>query len=226
MKRLLIVSSDNDLVADLSAAVARYDGQCVATADIHETMRALYDMQPGAVVLDLKVGSGAAPWLIFQRIREVCDTPILVFAADASEETRINALERGADDAVSVTCTPSEILMRVRNLTQRRAVSDGVERRTYAYNGLEYDVMTRSLNVCGRSVVLTSAESRLLLCFLRQPDRFYSCSELTAALWGEIPQDHSSVIKVYIHRLRRKINELLPEQPYITNHRSIGYRFR
>ncbi len=226
MERLLIVSSDSALVAALAADVARHDGLSAATSEVHETIRVLYELQPAAVVLDLSVGQGATPWLIFARIREVCETPILVFTADASDETRIEALERGADDAVSVTCTPSEILMRVRNLTQHHAGIAAVQRRTYGDGVLDYDVTTRSLNARGKSVVLTSTESRLLLCFLRQPDRFYSCAELTAALSGEQPQYRSNVVKVYIHRLRRKISDLEPGRSYITNHRSIGYKFR
>lgn len=226
MERLLIVSSDADLVAALAAGVARRGGESTATSDIQATMRGLYELQPGAVVLDLALGQGTLPWQIYARIREVCETPILVFAADDSERTRIDALERGADDVVSAMCTPSEILMRVRNLTQHHAGIADLPHPTYGDGILNYDVTTRSLRADGKTVVLTSTESRLLLCFLRQPERFYPCSELTAALWGEQLQYRSGVVKVYVHRLRQKISYLVPGHSYLTNHRSIGYKFR
>lgn len=226
MTCLLIVSSDQSFASALAAEADAVGWQSVVAADVRPAMRALYEQQPEAVVLDDDAGGERTPWLTFARIREVSDTPILVFARREAQDARLDALQRGADDAVSNTCAPSEIIIRVRNQIRHHGLPQA--NRTYSlFDGqLTYDAELRELTVDGHSITLTPIESRLLLRMLREPDRFLDDAELTKALWGEQFAGRSEAIKVYIHRLRAKIRSLSPERSFITNSRNIGYRLR
>jgi DNA-binding response OmpR family regulator len=225
MVHLLIVSSDTAFVSGLATEVAKNGWEFALTADVTAAMRALYEKQPAAIVLDAALGHSAIAWTIFSRLREVCETPILVFARDDSEDARIDALRRGADDAVSHTCTAAEIVMRLRNLSQHHAAAATAQTQTYCDGPLSYDTLTRSLIATEKSVQLTPSESRLLLRFLREPDRLLTNAELAAALWDTPRENQLQVAKVYIHRLRNKLRSCYPQQQYIKNRRAIGYKF-
>ena len=226
MKHMLIVSCDQTLASALTDEALQYGWQSTVTTEAPQTMRALYELQPGAVVLDVDRGHDSGPWLIYSRIREVCEVPILVFARDGTPDVRVSALRKGADDAVSETCTPAELMMRVRNLARHHEPGLAPLGNAYDDGVLCYDAVRRLLTVDGTSVGLTPGESKLLLRFLREPERFLTIEELTTALWGEKIVERSNVVKVYIHRLRRKIRSCSPQRSYITNHRAIGYRLR
>jgi DNA-binding response OmpR family regulator len=226
MAHMLIVSPDGAFASALAAEALRQNWQAALTCEIGQTMRALYELQPAAVVLDTHPGNAHDPWRILARIREVCETPILVVNRDDTPDARITALERGADDAVSQPCTPTELVMRVRILSKHHVASATAPSQTYDDGVLSYDAQERSLAANGTHVALSPGESRLLVRFLREPDRFLSYEELTEGVWGDLAEARSNVIKVYVHRLRRKIRSVAPEQHYITNNRAVGYRFR
>jgi two-component system response regulator MprA len=222
MDRVLIVSPSSTLSGELTAALLREACEARTTWQIAAVMRALYDWQPKLAIVDIDPVAQAHAWTAYQRIREVTDIPILVITSGADSSERIAALKAGADDAVNRTCECAEIAIRARHL-----VPDPVGNGThlaYSYGNVTIDPVTRSFSVGGKTVDLTHGESRLLLCLIRNPDRFVSARELAAALWDEPSNGQQKMIKVYVHRLRDKLSARLSGRHYITCRRTIGYR--
>jgi len=225
MKRLLVVTEDASLVSRLQAEAAEGRWEILAVRERVETLRALYRYAVDTVVIDLETTGAHTAWVICEHIHDTSDVPVLVLVSGRPNEQPLTALRHGADDAALREVTTAEIMARAANLAQHYdgnkdgspvMIRDGV---------LIFDVTLQQVCCRGKVVNLTPVESQLLLRFLREPDRSLTVTELAEALWPDSGINDGRTVKVYIHRLRRKLQACDPDRQYIYNDRTIGYRF-
>jgi len=97
---------------------------------------------------------------VMREVRAVCDVPILMLTARASEEERIRGLELGADDYVTKPFSPRELVLRAKAIVRRgRGGEGGADRRMSFENGeLVIDQSRREVVVRGVVVSLTPTE--------------------------------------------------------------------
>src|SRR6266851_596782 len=110
-------------------------------------------MMPGESGLDLTGalrGSGGGPRL-----------PILLLTAMAEPGDRVNGLEQGADDFLAKPFEPRELVLRIRNIIERRGVADEPA-RSIRFGGFRFDPARGELFRGGEIVRLTAAEAGLL----------------------------------------------------------------
>ena len=224
MRTLLAITADAGLYASLQHEAERTEWVVRNARNRVETMRGLYNWNPDAVILDAEPQAGSQAWVIYDHVRQVCDVPILVLTAETSSEQRVAALKRGADDAVARSALAAEIFMRARNMARSGAREGGpsLQRRC---GELVFNRDLCQVSTDHRVVTLTATEAHIMQRFLDEPDRFLTASELAAAVWPEPLPGQARAIKVYVHRLRRKLTACDPGGQYIANHRTIGYRF-
>ncbi len=103
------------------------------------------------------------------------------------------------------TTTPDDDVIRVEDLEIRPA---------------QYVALAR-----GRALALSVRELALLSALGRRNGRVVSREELYAAVWGGELRREDRSVDVYVHRLRAKLAEALPERRYIHTHFGFGYRF-
>src|SRR5260370_3697424 len=84
--------------------------------------------------------------------------PILLLTAMGEAEDRINGLEQGADDYLAKPFEPRELVLRIRNILERRGVADEVA-RTLRFGGFRFDLARGELFRAGEIVRLTAAEA-------------------------------------------------------------------
>ena len=91
------------------------------------------------------------------------------------------------------------------------------------YRGVRIDLMQHLAYSNGTRIDLTPTEFRLLECFLRQPGRAFSRSQLldSAISKGNLVLERT--IDCHVKSLRRKLNS---NRVAIETVRGIGYRFR
>lgn len=77
----------------------------------------------------------------------------------------------------------------------------------------------------GRVLNLTVHELGLLAELARAQGRVLARDELYALVWGGRLRSHDRSIDVYVHKLRSKLAEALPEWAFIHTHFGFGYRF-
>jgi two-component system phosphate regulon response regulator OmpR len=146
--------------------------------------------------------------------------PVLLLTAMAEPEDRVNGLERGADDYLSKPFEPRELVLRIRNILQRRPVAD-VGPRDIRFGGCRFDLARGELYRGGDVVHLTAAEAGLLSILAEKAGQAVSREELSLTLNGNVRN-----IDVQMTRLRRKI-ERDPRFPrYLQTVRGIGYTLK
>jgi two-component system OmpR family response regulator len=128
--------------------------------------------------------------------------PVLILTAADAVEERVRGLDYGADDYMAKPFSLQELEARVRALTRRGA---GVSSSTIRHGPLVYDQAGRVASIDGKLLELSARELGLLEVLLQRVGRLVSKDQLVEHLcqWGE--EVSNNAIEVYIHRLRKKI---------------------
>ncbi len=143
---------------------------------------------------------------------------VLVLTARDSFADRIAGLRAGADDYLAKPFHPDELLLRLQALLRRRHGQTNAPR--LVVGALALDEERQFVERDGTAVALSGAEFRLLRCFMLNPGRVLSRSQLEEHLYdGETERD-SNVLEVLVNRLRRKLG-----REVIETRRGQGYCF-
>jgi DNA-binding response OmpR family regulator len=147
--------------------------------------------------------------------------PVLVLTARDDLESKVWALDAGADDYVTKPFAFEELLARVRALSRR---GDQPDATSIVMSDLRLDLMSRRVERNGRNHELAPREFALLQFLMRHPRQVLSRQQILAAVWEYDFDPGSNVIDVYVRYLRRKIDR--PGEPsLIATVRGAGYRF-
>jgi two-component system KDP operon response regulator KdpE len=163
-----------------------------------------------------------------RRVREHSIVPIIILTALGEEADKIRAFDLGADDYLTKPFGVEELLARVRAVlrraTWREPAHDG-EQREYQRGGITLDLNQRTVTARGQDVDLTPIEFDLLHVLMRNPGIVLTHRDLLQRVWGQEYRDEVEYVRVYIGRLRRKL-ERDPKKPeLLLTERGVGYRF-
>lgn len=173
------------------------------------------------VILDLMLPS-LDGYEICKQARELgVTTPILVLTARAEMESKVRALEAGADDYLVKPFSFVELLARVRALVRRPRGTMTPEILKGA--GLELNVTEHRVTRDGKEIHLTLKEFNLLEYFLRHPNEVVQRDDLLTHLWDFNYVGFSNVVDVHIKNLRRKLMAR-GGKDVLETVRGIGYR--
>jgi DNA-binding response OmpR family regulator len=155
------------------------------------------------------------------RVRGV-ETPVLMLTAMGSVEHRVDGLDAGADDYLAKPFAFSELLARVRALGRRPAAP--VPRRL-TVGDLELDELRHVARVGDHVVDLSAREFALLGFLIRHAGQVVTRQQILDAVWGAEPDVYSNVVDLYIHYLRRKLEEV-DRAGLLRTVRGVGYSLR
>ncbi|MCH8919748.1 MAG: response regulator transcription factor [Chloroflexi bacterium] len=225
MERILVIddnSRDRKLLRDALA----HEGYTVdEAADGADGLKVLFHSRPDVVVLDILM-PGMDGWVTCQRIREVTEVPVIMLTSLNRDEEVVKGLELGADDFVSKPVSPRQLIARVRAVLRRaRAPATTEDAFTYDDGSLLIDVAQHQVRLESELVELSPTEFRLLVALAEAPGRVHAYSALLSRVWGSEYVDDIDFLRVYIWRLRKKL-EKNPDNPtLLLTERGFGYRF-
>ncbi|MEA2525704.1 MAG: two-component system, OmpR family, operon response regulator KdpE [Thermomicrobiales bacterium] len=198
--------------------IGAYDGE--AALELVESER------PDVVLLDV-----AMPKLdgfeTLRRLREFSDVPVIMLTAKDGVLDKVKGLELGADDYVTKPFDHLELLARVKALLRRLDMPQPVSRTpSFECGDLTVDFTSQQVRRRGELIAMTAIEYKLLYHLVRNAGRVLPHETLLAKVWGREYVDEIDYLRVYVRRLRLKLEDD-PEHPvYILTERGLGYRFR
>jgi two-component system, OmpR family, KDP operon response regulator KdpE len=221
--RILIVDDDPEVVSLIQSLFGKtYDSRGAANGI--EALKILEDWSPDLVVLDLVMG-GLDGFTVCHQIRERSSVPVLVLSGRQNDLDKVRALDLGADDYLTKPFSREELLARVRALL-RRSRQGTVTAQVLQDERLQIDFGKHLVTVKGIQVRLTPIEYGLLEQLASNPGKLMTHAMLLHRVWGPEYHDELDYVRVFVRRLRRKI-EPDPESPkYILTEPRVGYRFR
>ena len=223
--KLLIIEDDSDLVRALELYFSGAGYEIISAEDGREGLQKLYDERPSIVILDIALPKMDG-WDVCRRIRELSDVPIVMLTARTQEDERVKGLRLGADDYIVKPFSLKELEARLEAVL-RRAREARAERAEilFANDELVVDADRLAVTRDGKHVDLTPTELRLLLFLAENTGRVLTHRQILDKIWGAEYAEDVDYVKLFIYRLRRKI-EPDPKHPkYILTERGIGYRF-
>jgi two-component system response regulator ResD len=147
---------------------------------------------------------------------------LLYMAPRADISDALEALATGVHDVVAPPHSAGSILLRMAVLRSRASAGRGPG-RSLSWGRLTLDLTSRQVLEGDRPLTLSGREFELLLHLLEARGRVVSRDELLGAIWGS-DQGGSAVLDATVHRLRRKLAEVVPNPDLVETVRGVGYR--
>ena len=203
------------------------EGEGIRVLEAHSLANGITLMgEQGAslVILDLGLPDGDGMDFI-RTVRDWSSVPILVLSARNLEADKVTALDAGADDYLAKPFGVAELLARVRALKRRRDRAGDEGSAIVSFGDVVVDRASRLVTKAQQGVHLTPREYHLLTVLLSQPGKVITQRQLLRDVWGAGHSEDGHYVRIYIGRLRQKI-ELDPTQPkHIVTETGVGYRF-
>lgn len=182
---------------------------------------------PHLALVDVNMPDGMDGFEFCEKIHQFCDVPVIMLTAVDDEDIVIQAIEDYAEDYIKKPVSKGELIARVRRVLRRMGdFAFDLDSFTQADDELSVNFVRCEAQVRQEMVTLTPTETKLLYILMRSAGRLVTTSYLIRRLWpAELNKSHEDRLRVYVHRLRNKI-ELVPTEPkYILSKRSKGYIF-
>ena len=159
-----------------------------------------------------------------REIRLGSDLPIIMLTVRGAERDKVQALDAGADGYLTKPFSVSELLARIRAALRRTSFPAGMEKKQLKLGGIEIDFETRRINSEGKQLGLTSKEFDLLFYLAAHANKTITHRELLKEVWGPDYGGEQEYLRVFVNRLRKKI-EASPSSPkYLLTEPWVGYR--
>jgi two-component system KDP operon response regulator KdpE len=176
---------------------------------------------PDVVVLDLGLPDMDGVEVV-TRLREWSSVPVIILSVRDSENEKVTALRRGADDYLTKPFSTAELLARLQ-VAQRHS-HPAAEETVFASGGLTVDLASRVVRVNGRPVRLTRTEYALLRLFVRNAGKVLTHPQIMESVWGPGHREKTHYLHVYMTHLREKIESDPAKPGLLVTEQRVGYR--
>ena len=216
--RLLLIEDTKRLAQSLARGLREEDIDVRVAATGGEALRQLTAEPPDIAILDLGLPDLDGMEVLIRAREAGFRQPILVLTARDAVESRVAALDRGADDYVIKPVAFEELCARVRALVRRAAALPGP---LLSCGDLTLESGASEVAVGDRRVRLSPTERALLECLLRRKERDVPRRDILLEVFGYEFDPGTNAIDVHVSHVRKK---LAPSSAAIVTVRGIGYR--
>ena len=222
--RILVVDDEPQIRKFLRLGLEGHGYAVLEAATAEAAQRVAVAEQPELIVLDLglpdREGFG-----VLSALREWSRVPVLVLSVRNREAEKVRAFDLGADDYVVKPFGMAELLARIKAALRRRIASESAE-PVFRVGGLEVDLARRLVRVDELEVRLSPKQYRLLQILVSHAGKVVTHRQLLSEIWGAAHRDDIQYLRVFVRKLRRRI-EADPARPrYLLTELGVGYRLR
>ncbi|MBP2167506.1 two-component system response regulator BaeR [Erwinia toletana] len=190
-------------------------------ADGAQVISYVQQTPPDLILLDLML-PGTDGLTLCREIRRFSELPVIIVTAKTEEIDRLLGLEIGADDYICKPFSPREVVARVKTILRRvKSSPEEVQKASL----LVVDEGRFHASWRDRPLDLTPAEFRLLKTLAQEPGKVFSREQLLNHLYDDYRVVTDRTIDSHIKNLRRKLEALDSEQPFIRAVYGMGYRW-
>ena len=205
-----------------SLKVAEY--RVVEAADAAGALRALIAEKPDLLILDLGLPDKSGLDLI-SALRKGTAPPIIVLSARDDERSKVEALDRGADDYLSKPFGMAELMARLRAALRHAFQAQG-ELPVFLSGDLSVDLVRRHVARGGGEVKLSPKEFELLSHLVMHAGKVLTHRHLLREVWGPAQLGEVQYLRVFIRSLRQKIEPDPARPTHILTEPGVGYRLK
>jgi two-component system KDP operon response regulator KdpE len=162
-----------------------------------------------------------------RRIRETSQTPIIILTALGEESDKVQAFDLGADDYLTKPFGVGELMGRIKAVLRRArwqeptSASERLVRGAICVDMERHEALVNEL-----PVELTPTEFNLLVYLLKHPDKVLPHRIILQNVWGVEYGDEAEYLRVYMGRLRQKLEKDPLNPRHLLTEHGMGYRFK
>ncbi|HZT95885.1 MAG TPA: response regulator transcription factor [Chloroflexota bacterium] len=223
MTRILIVDDDPAIRRALQRNLTARGYEVSSMESGEDALREAAERTPELVVLDLML-PGMSGIEVCRELRAESPVPILVLSARGEERAKVRALDLGADDYLTKPFGMDELLARVRALLRRQPSLPTSEDAQISVGALSLNPGDRTVTRGGLPLELTPREFDLLHFLMRHQGKVLTHRLLLSELWGPDYFSETQYLRVFVNRLRRKIEDDPAHPRYLVTDPGVGYR--
>jgi two-component system, OmpR family, KDP operon response regulator KdpE len=178
---------------------------------------------PDLVILDLGLPD-ANGTEVLRALRQLCSVPVLILSVLGHEQSKIAALDAGADDYLTKPFSGGELLAHLRALLRRIHPASAVE-SNFHFGPIQVDLERSRVLRNGQVVKLTALEFKLLRMLVMHRDKVLTHRHILGELWGPKATNNTNYLRIYMMHLRRKLGEEVDSAGHFQTESGVGYRF-
>jgi len=222
----LVMSVDDEggILRLIDAELSSQGFRVVTATNGEDALRIAEEQRPDIAVLDIMM-PGISGLEVMRKLRERGSMPVILVSAKNTNMDRVRGLELGADDYISKPFDPEELSARIRAVL-RRAGSDQAKPASVVRAGnVEVDLEKRLVKKNGTIVKLTRTEWMLLQHLAANAGKVMINNQLLAKVWGPEYREEFQYLRVWVFRLRNKLEDDPANPKIIKTMTGIGYFF-
>jgi len=174
---------------------------------------------PSIILLDLML-PGKDGLEVCKEIRQFSNVPIMMLTAKVEEIDRLLGLELGADDYICKPYSPREVVARVKAILRRTTTMEQNSTQV-----IEVDEPSLKVKIKELDLDLTVVEFQLFSMLYSEPGRIFSRDQIMSQVYSDYRVVSDRTIDSHVKKLRKKIQQALPDTELIFSVYGAGYKF-
>jgi len=224
--RILVVDDEPGILRALKTGLEANGFETLAATDGSEALEAIDKELPDLLILDI-IMPKMDGFEVCRRVRQVSEIPIIMLSARKSEEDKVQCLDLGSDDYISKPFGMNELVARVKAVLRRTTGIGTTSRQPpFTCGSLTIDFAKRRVTIAGSEVRLTPTEFSLLQELMLNADKVLTHTHLLKRVWGSEYGQEREYLRVFIGRLRAKLETNPLDPKYIITVPFVGYKFQ
>lgn len=223
--RILVIDDDPQIRRVMRSTLTAHGYEVNDARTGEEGLQELRNNSYDLVLLDINM-AGMGGMEACRMIRSGPEIAIIMLTVNNTEQQKVEALDAGADDYVTKPFGMPELLARIRATLRRLPQTPGQsDLQPLAASGVNISLSSREVTVRGHTSRLTAREFDVLSYLLARPNKTIAHRELLQAVWGPDYGDELEYLRVFINRLRKKIEPDPSKPAFLVTDAWAGYRF-
>lgn len=220
---ILIIDDESQIQKFLRILLENNSYKVVQALSGQEGMQLAAYHPPDLIILDLGLPDKSGHEVLGE-LRAWYSRPVIILSVQNSEEDIVKALDAGATDYLIKPFRTGELLARMRSALRRS--NQATEEAVIALGALEIDMVARIVTRYSEIIRLTTTEFNLLALLARNEGHVLTHRYILKEIWGPGYQDQTQYLRVFIARLRKKLEENPNSPQHILTESGVGYRLR
>ena len=226
MKNILMVEDDSTIAFAVKYAVEQEGFNLDIAENLENARKIVNSKEYDLILLDVMLPDGNGYEFLKQLREHDEDTPVIFLTACDEEVNIVMGLDIGGDDYITKPFRVRELISRINAILRRKGKSQDSNKKILKFKNISIHTLEARVFKNNEEIFLTSAEYKLLLILIQNKNMVLSRAQILEKLW-DVTYDfiNDNTLRVYIKRLREKIEDDSSKPQYILTVRGLGYKW-